>query len=98
MPYIKQAEREAINAPLEELIGTLLDSYEEGTEDGALNYVVSRIVSEVLNPEMLPWRYADIARAVAVFECAKLEFYDRIARPKEDLAIQQNGDIPAYGA
>lgn len=30
------------------------------------------------------------------FEGAKLEFYRRVAGPKEDIAIRENGDIPEY--
>ena len=35
---------------------------------------------------------------VAVFEAAKLEFYARVAVPKEAIAQHDNGDIPEYSS
>ena len=95
MPYIKRDARPWVDCSLDDLIADLR-SNPPANADGELNYSISRLVSEVLGPEKGPWRYVDIARAVAVFECAKLEFYRRVAAPKEDRAMSENGDIPAY--
>lgn len=96
MPYIKQELREELGPHIEALLDSIRKTGDTNL-DGALNYVISRIVSESLEPVMSGWPYTSIARVVAVFECAKMEFYRRIAAPKEDKAIQENGDISAYG-
>lgn len=59
---------------------------------GLSNYIISRIVTGVLDPK----NYAQMAGVVATFECAKLEFVRRIMNPYEDEAIAKNGDIPEY--
>jgi len=97
MPYIKKEIRENLESALDNLLQEIYVEEAKGAGlDGALNYVISTIVTDGINPTRKPWSYADIARATAVFECAKLEYYRRIAGPKEDLAIEQNGDIDAY--
>ena len=98
MPYIKQKIRDeldpAINNLLSEMSGRLGES-----RSGILNYVVSRIVPETSHPrtDLEDWSYVEITEVVAAFECAKLEFYRRVAGPKEDAAIDANGDIRPYG-
>ena len=95
MPYIKQANRDTLDDHIDDLLGDIaLKEYPEC--DGELNYIISRIVARTLGPGSGNWSYVDIARAVAVFECAKLEFYRRVAAPKEDKAIETNGDIQEY--
>lgn len=98
MPYIPTNLRDKVDEAIDSVIHAVQDSIPTGHEDGVLNYAVSRIVSEVLGPVEGEWPYRDIARATAVFECAKLEFYRRVAAPKEDKAIRVNGDIQAYKA
>jgi len=96
MPYVTQNLREVVDIDLDSLNLTIIDNIDRADVDGVLNYVISNIVATGIKPEPGPWRYADIARAIAVFECAKLEFYRRIAGPKEDDAAEQNGDIGPY--
>ena len=99
MPYVTIApNREAIDPAISEVLSAVmnLEFDKPGSVDGNLNYTISRIVADSLNPTRKDWSYADIARAVAVFECAKLEFYRRVAGPKEDRAITANGDIESY--
>ncbi len=93
MPYIKQYDRTPIDLNLDPLINHL--RYVDN-KDGASNYTISRLVSEVIGPTFGNWSYEEIARAIAVFECAKLEFYRRVAVPKEDRAILENGDLLPY--
>ena len=95
MPYIKQEQRNGFDTELLDLIDRVLDHPQE-ERDGILNYLISNLVATGINPEFEDWRYKDIARAVAVFECAKMEFYRRVAAPKENVAIEQNGDIGPY--
>lgn len=92
MPYIKTGGRVQYDFEIDELVSTIRDN---DNEDGDCNYVVSRIVAGAMKPAE-GWKYAAIARAIAVLECAKLELYRRLAAPYEDGAIQKNGDIPEY--
>lgn len=95
MPYIKLEGRLALDEPIDR-IWELLDNPESDQLDGQLNYVISRIVGSAFAPSEGEWSYHSIARCIAVFECAKLEFYRRVAGPKEDKAIKTNGDIDEY--
>ena len=95
MPYIKEDTRGGMSIELSCLIDAV-HKYPQSERDGILNYLISSLVADSIHCGDEPWKYKDIARAVAVFECAKLEFYRRIAGPKEDVAIAENGDIPAY--
>lgn len=95
MPYIKKELRDTLVPAIGELLGRL-GELEPDQLDGALNYTVSELVSHAFNPQIKNWSYVDIARAVAVFECAKLEFYRRVAVPKENRAIAENGDTLGY--
>lgn len=88
MPYIKQADRK----PFDPLIEQLARLIPEKDFAGSLNYVVSRICGELLRREK---NYARINEIMGALECAKLEFYRRMAAPYEDKKIAENGD--AYG-
>jgi hypothetical protein len=92
MPYIKQERRERLDLLIDALIAGIWGSDSIG---GEVNYIISRIVAGVL-ASCIPLRYKDIAEAVSAFECAKLEFYRRVASKLEDHAIQRNGDIQEY--
>jgi hypothetical protein len=93
MPYIKADDRLRVMKHLNPLLDEL-KAIPDDEIDGVLNYVISRIVASTLG--WCGWRYRLAARAIAVFEAAKLEFYRRIAAPYEDRAIAKNGDIPEY--
>ena len=97
MPYIKQEQRDVLAPAISEMKVALAHLDMEGAGmDGVLNYLISTLVADGLHPTPTAWSYTDIARAVAVFECAKLEFYRRVAGPKEDVAVRDNGDIFSY--
>jgi hypothetical protein len=87
MPYIKMEDRPKYEGPLGELIG-ILKSQPVERIDGELNYIITRILKEVY-----PLRYFNLNRAMGVLECAKLEFYRRVAAPYEDIKIKENGDV-----
>lgn len=95
MPYIKPEHRFELDDYIDKLY-ELVPRPENKDLDGQLNYIISSIVTSAFAPEEGDWSYHNIARAIAVFECAKLEFYRRVAAPKEDRAIQKNGDIVGY--
>ena len=97
MPYVQSEYREDFDDAILDIVDRMSMLPQTGVK-GALNYVISRIVAASVHQSgpTQPWRYNEIADAVATFECAKLEFYRRIAGPKEDEAVAVNGDIPEY--
>jgi hypothetical protein len=87
MPYITQDQRPALDdiiAPLTNHIKNL--PLEQ--QDGALNYVVTKILKEVYPP-----RYFNYNRAMGVLSCIQAEFYRKDVAPYEDIKIQENGDV-----
>ena len=99
MPYIKQEDRDVVGEALDRLTHAADGVMRLGGRDGAVNYLITEIVTRLIRApgeRTGAWRYADIAAGVGAFECAKLEFYRRIAGPKEDAAVEANGDIPIY--
>ncbi len=87
LPYIKTGNRTKYNTVLKELIETLKALPPEEV-DGDLNYVITKLLKEIY-----PLRYFHINKAIGVLECAKLEYYRRVAAPYEDLKIQESGDV-----
>lgn len=87
MPYITQGARPALDPLIEPL-------YEAIQTDGELNYVLTKVIDAwfARNP-----RYDGVKDCVAALECAKLEFYRRVAAPYEDEKCQANGDVYASG-
>jgi hypothetical protein len=94
VPYIKKDKRYLFDTHIDPLISQL--RIDEAGIDGNLNYTISRIVAGAFKPFTGPWRYFTIARAMAVFVCAALEFYRRVGAKREDEVIKENGDIPEY--
>lgn len=86
MPYIKQADRKPFDPLIQQLVG-LMPAQDFA---GSLNYVVSCLCSELLRRDK---NYARINEIMGALECAKLEFYRRIAAPYEDKKIAENGDV-----
>ena len=87
MPYIKPENRKKYDKVLKELV-SILKTLPPEKIDGELNYVVTKILKEIY-----PLRYFHINKAIGVLECAKLEFYRRVAAPYEDLKIKESGDV-----
>jgi hypothetical protein len=81
MPYIKLNEREH------------LDFYPtpKPTTAGALNYVITQTCLRYFDQN--GGRYQQINDIIGALECAKLEFYRRLAAPYEDIKIAENGDV-----
>ena len=96
MPYVDKKERKTVDGQIDKLIMSICDN-DPLTLPGVLNYVVSRIIAHACSPDA-SWRYKQIMEAIGTLECAKLELYRRVAGPKEDLAIDENGDTPEYAA
>ena len=87
MPYIKTGNRAKYNTVLRELT-EILKTLPPEEVDGELNYVFTKLLKEIY-----PLRYFHINKAIGVLECAKLEFYRRVAAPYEDTKIQESGDV-----
>jgi len=77
MPYITKAARTRV----------ALDGPQNS---GQLNYAITKLLIDYVgdNPN-----YELIAMAISACECAKLEFYRRVAAPYEDVKREQNGDV-----
>lgn len=95
MPYINRHQREHLDDLLENLmigIHTLTD--EKGKHitpgPGVYNYVFSKLLSV---PYGYQTSYGKVNEAIGILECAKLEFYRRIAAPYEDVKKDENGDV-----
>ena len=101
MPYVNATLSNLVQKDIDSLVTTIREQDYE-SRPGLLNHVVSRIVAESLeevslrDPNVYSWPYRNIADAVSVFTCAALEFYRRIAVPKEEAAIKKNGDLMVY--
>jgi len=80
MPYISKESRRILQG-----------AYFKPENVGELNYLISYICNEYMNQEGL--RYQTINNIIGVLECAKQEFYRRVATPYEDLKILENGDV-----
>lgn len=85
MPYIKQERREEFKQ-----IGA--SGHNPPTEKaGELNYEITLKCLKYL--DMHGKNYMVINDIVGALECAKLEFYRRLAAPYEDTKIAENGDV-----
>lgn len=58
---------------------------------GELNYVITQLCRLHLSHHGT--KYDTINEVIGVLECAKQEFYRRLAAPYEDTKIQLNGDV-----
>ena len=95
MPYIAAEHRAVFDQYINTTLAGLAE-LPEGRRQGALNYIITRIVAGGIDSGDRPWSYNKIAEAIGTFECAKLEFYRRVAAPKEDQVMTLNGDIIEY--
>jgi ribosomal protein S3AE len=87
LPYIKPEKRTKYEKPVNELIATLKALSSEEV-DGELNYIITKILKNIY-----PLKYHHLNKAIGVLECAKQEFYRRVASPYEDLKIKENTDV-----
>jgi len=78
MPYIKRKDRELMANQLPR-------------NPGELTYVLYRAAMAYLDSHGK--KFQTIAEIIGSLECAKLEFYRRVAAPYEDGKIAENGDV-----
>ena len=100
MPYIEPLLRTPFDDAIDSLVTTLRDTTDTAL-DGDLNYIITRVVTEALQPAYpyeTPWSYKQLTRAGNAFLFALLEFVERAVKPKEAQARKDNGDLPAYAA
>lgn len=88
MPYIPRADRLAFDDALKELVRVVS---KRGLSNGELNYLMTQLARLYLIRHGTS--YNTLSDVVKAFECAKLEFYARMARPYEDRKIEENGDV-----
>lgn len=82
MPYIKQELRDRLIPK---------DFTPVPETSGELNFVITEMCDSYLAGKGK--NYSNINEVIGALECAKLEFYRRIAAPYEDLKIKENGDV-----
>lgn len=80
MPYIEKIRRMEID-----------EEASAPRDAGELNYAITRMVLDYL--ETRGTRYSTINEIVGVLECAKQEFYRRLAATYENLKSFNNGDV-----
>jgi hypothetical protein len=86
MPYIKQSERQSIDADIQEFIGQI--GGKKITNVGELNYIITKLLLS-----MEPQNYSDYNSLIGVLECVKQEFYRRAVVAFEEKKKEQNGDV-----
>jgi hypothetical protein len=97
MPYITPSQRDALEPPLNDLIGALEQARARGdipagAVDGSVNYIITRLLHAAYAVQTDP-HYQDFNAAVGVLESVKLELYRRYVAPYEDGKIATNGDV-----
>jgi hypothetical protein len=85
MPYIDRTSRDKFTEPIKALWDSI-------TTEGELNYVMTKLALNFVSKQGGD-SYANLAKALAAFEAAKLEFYRRKMAPYENTKSLQNGDV-----
>ena len=85
MPYIKnEATKDSISKLMEEVVTTI-------TNPGDLNYAITSLINQYYKD--IGHSYVAINDIIGSLECAKAEFYRRVAVPYEEEKIKENGDV-----
>lgn len=82
MPYIEQGIRAS------------LDDGRKAQKGGELNYQISKLLNDFCAMKGLS--YTTVNEAVGALECAKLEFYRKVAAEYEDKKEIENGTVWNY--
>jgi hypothetical protein len=80
MPYIKQSDRETLQAI-------------KPTTAGELNYMITCLCLGFLEVNGNEPGYSGYNEVIGALECCKLEFYRRAVVPYEKKKIKENGDV-----
>ncbi len=93
MPYIKPEKR----AELSFLTIQMKKIMPAVSTPGDLNYLITELclayTAANKKGDSYSPNYALINEVIGAMECAKLEFYRRLAAPYEDVKIAENGDV-----
>ena len=90
MPYIEQTVRPRL--AFRDEYDDLIIQASNVISAGELNYVITVAMEEYLRISG-DISYAKLNEVVGVLECAKQEFYRRMATPYENAKIIENGDV-----
>jgi len=92
MPYVRQLQRFAVDADIDDLACVIRRSCSGAPEQmaGLVNYTVTRLLLLTILQTVC---YSNIALATGVLENIKQEMYRRLAAPYEDTKIAENGDV-----
>jgi hypothetical protein len=94
MPYIKQERRDQLDDHIDDLVAALKGLPDSDMQrKGDVNYTVCRIINELFPAN----RYGEISEGIAALKDAAVEIERRRMAPREDQAIEQNGDIKGFG-
>lgn len=86
MPYIKQELKNSYSALEKEINKVEINK-------GGMNYLFHLIIKRFMGGNI---NYDTISDVISGLECAKLEYYRRLATAYEDTKIIDNGDVPPY--
>ncbi len=79
MPYLEQGVRASLNDGRLPMTG------------GELNYAITKLCDDFISRKALS--YTNINEVMGAIECAKLEFYRRVAAPYENEKSRVNGEV-----
>jgi hypothetical protein len=88
MPYIPLIDRAKFDRVLDDLYTVVT---QRGLSNGELNYLVTQLGRTYLRQHGTS--YNTISDVVKALECAKLEFYRRVAAPYEDCKRDCEGEV-----
>lgn len=86
MPYIEKYRRE-------EIVSESNINIDSIASWGELNFAITYMINRFIKNSDINLNYSFINSIIGVLECAKTEFYRRIAAPYEDKKIQENSDV-----
>lgn len=82
MPYIKDERRSRLDPPVH---------FETPRTCGELNFLFCDSINDYLRDRGLS--YQTINDIIGALEGAKIEFYERVAKPYERRKLKENGDV-----
>lgn len=85
MPYVKQERRDTM------VDNRRVPAHLSPQTVGELNYYITTTCIAWVQANGIS--YKTVNDVIGALECAKLEFYRRLAVPYEDKKIEQNGDV-----
>lgn len=84
MPYIDKNSRTKLDKTISDLANLIQTS-------GEANYCIFKLMELYMISNTKS--YSSISNCISIFECAKMEFYRRIAVSYEENKKEKNGDI-----